>query len=86
MSTLAEIHADVAARLTTLTAEAAKLGISRWALSSAMRNKVLPTLKACNRPAGVLAAAPMHRPGLAAGGWRLRGVEQENLPRLALPP
>jgi len=50
MSTLAEIHTAIAERQTTLTAEAAKLGISRWALSSAMRNEGLPTLKRATDP------------------------------------
>ena len=50
MSTLAEIHAAVAARLTTLTAEAAKLGISRRTLSSAMYNEGLATLKHLTGP------------------------------------
>ena len=56
MSTLAEIHAAIAARVTTLTAEAA---------SSAQRNaqRGASNPEASNRPAGVLASGPMHCPG-----------------------
>jgi hypothetical protein len=64
MSTLAEIHAAIAARLTTLTAEAAKLRISRRTLSSAMRNEGLPTLKHLTGPREF---SPLRR--CTARGW-----------------
>jgi hypothetical protein len=64
MSTLVEVHAAVAARLTTLAAEAAKLGISRRALSSAMRNEGLTTLKHVTGPREF---SPLRR--CTARGW-----------------
>ena len=64
MSTLAEIHTAIAERQTTLTAEAAKLGISRRALSSAMRNEGLPTLKHVTGPREF---SPLRR--CTARGW-----------------
>jgi hypothetical protein len=64
MSTLAEIHAAIVARLTTLTVEAAKLGISRRALSSAMSNEGLATLKHLTGPREF---SPLRR--CTARGW-----------------